>query len=492
MSRIWAGLLGILFCGVAVSAQQSTEPAATPTSKPTSADYSQEPFVIESYVTTARYESDGTGERDLLVRIRVQSDAGVQQLGELVFGFNSANEQMDVRTVRVRKADGTIVNAGPEAVKEMTASVERDAPVYTDYKEKHITVPGLHTGETLEYEIGTRLVTPLAPNEFWYEHNFLEGAIVLDERLEVNVPAAREVNLQAPDFPYGKTEANGREIYRWQRATLVHPSEEEQAKTKSKKADTKRPAVQVTTFKSWEDVARWYARLEQGRTEPTPEIRAKTQELIQGRASELDKIQALYDYVSKNIRYVSLSFGLGRYQPHSAAEVFKNQYGDCKDKHTLLAAMLEAANIRSDAVLIPFKRKLDISMPSPSQFDHVITAVPIDDGLVWMDSTAEVAPFRLLSASLRNKSALLVPATGTGKIVETPEHPPFQSSQYVEIEGQVSALGKLTAKLRYILRGDNEFALRVVFRRTPQNQWKELGQTIAQLDGLRGEVTAVK
>jgi Flp pilus assembly protein TadD/transglutaminase-like putative cysteine protease len=498
MIRFWAGLLAVSCWAFQVSAQEPSAPGASPPAatasveKPASADYSQEPFVIESYVTTARYESDGTGERHLNVRIRVQSDAGVQQLGELVFGYNSANEQMDVRTIRVRKADGSGVNAGPEAVKEMTATVARDAPVYTDYKEKHITVPALRPGDTLEYEIVTRLATPLAPNEFWYEHNFLQGMIVLDERLEVNVPAGRAVKLESPDFAYEETEANGRQIYRWKRATLTRPSEEEQEKAKSKKGESKRPDVQLTTFESWGNVARWYAKLEQGRTEPTPEIRAKTQELIQNRATELEKIQALYDYVSRNIRYVSLSFGLGRYQPHSAEEVFANQYGDCKDKHTLLAAMLQAADIPSDAVLIPFTRKLDLDLPSPLQFDHVITAVPIGKDLIWMDSTAEVAPFRLLSASLRNKSALLVSAEGAGKIVETPEDPPFQSSQFVEIEGRVSDLGKLTAKMRYLVRGDNEYVLRVAFRRTPQTQWKELGQTVVQLDGLRGTVTAVK
>ena len=56
----------------------------------------------------------------------------------------------------VHKADGTSVTAGPDAVKEMTAPVARDAPVYTDYKEKHITVPSLRPGETLEYKIVTR------------------------------------------------------------------------------------------------------------------------------------------------------------------------------------------------------------------------------------------------------------------------------------------------------------------------------------------------
>ena len=66
----------------------------------------------------------------------------------------------------------------------------------------------------------------------------------------------------------------------------------------------------------------------------------------------------------------------------------------------------------------------------------MITAVPLGDELIWMDSTAEVAPFRLLSPPLRNKSALLVPPDGAGKIVETPADPPFLSTQHVEIDGR--------------------------------------------------------
>ncbi len=518
-------LLGSALNCSTLKAQQPTVPSAPSQSaaaaqKPAAGGYSQEAFVVEKYSTTARFENDGTSERDLSVRIRVQSDAGVQQFGELVFGFNSGNEQMEVRSVSVHKPDGSVVNADPGAVKEMTAPVERDAPMYTDYKEKHITVPSLHAGDTLEYEIVTRLVTPLAPGEFWFEHNFLEGAIVLEESLEINVPKDRALTVKSSEFAlvngkqernielrqsdeakdlgdshggsFSKEEAGDRAIYRWKRASLTRPSEDEAAKKKSQRPGPKSPDVQLTTFKSWREVAEWYAKLEQGRTEPNAEIRTKALELVRGRATELEKTQALYDYVSKNIRYVSLSFGLGRYQPHSAAEVFANQYGDCKDKHTLLAAMLEAAGIQADAVLIPFSRKLDTSVPSPSQFDHVITAVPNGDELTWMDSTAEVAPFRLLSSALRDKAALLVPPDGAGKIVETPVDPPFLSTQRVEIEAQVSDLGKLSAKLRYYIRGDNELALRVAFRRTPQNQWKELGQTIAALDGIHGDITAVK
>ena len=500
MTRLYtAAFCALLFSSLAAAQQsnstQNASPAATKTApqKSSPADYSQEPFVIEQYHTTARFEDDGTSERDLAVRIRVQSDAGVQQLGELVFGYNSANEVMDVRFVRVKKKDGSVVTATADAVKDMTASVARDAPEYTDYKEKHVTVPSLHAGDTIEYEIATRTVTALAPGNFWFDYAFVKDAIVLDERLDVNVPAGRVHKfITAPKIEQATDFTGDREIHHWLHANLTRPSESEKAKKKSQPPAEPTPDVQFTTFTSWAQVAEWYANLEKGRTEPTPEIRAKTQELIQGRATELEKIAALYDYVAKNIRYVSLSFGLGRYQPHSAADVFKNQYGDCKDKHTLLASMLQAAGIPSEAVLISFSHKINPDVPSPSQFDHMITAVPVGDELIWMDSTAEVAPFRLLSPPLRNKSALLVEPDGVGKIVQTPMDPPFLSTQHVEIEARVNDLGKLTATLRYFLRGDNEYALRVAFRRTPETQWKELGQTIAALDGIKGEITNVK
>ena len=117
--------------------------------------------------------------------------------------------------------------------------------------------------------------------------------------------------------------------------------------------------------------------------------------------------------MAKNFRYVSLSLGVGRYQPHAASDVLHDQYGDCKDKHTLLASLLEAEGLHASSVLINSSRKLDPDVPSPSQFDHVITMLPMGKGNdkeeVWMDTTSEVAPFRLLAYTLRKKQALVIP-----------------------------------------------------------------------------------
>jgi len=333
--------------GAKVSDSKPPEPAASKTEMPKH-DYSQEAFVVEQYRSSYRFESDGTGRRETVARIKVQSEAGVQQWGQIQIGYNSANERVEIAYVRVVKGDGSIVKAGDDAVQDLTAPVEREAPVYTDYRQKHIPVPGLRPGEALEYDMVTMIHTPLAAGQFWADYDFDKNNIMLNEELEVDVPSDRPVKLKnKPGMDPKISEANGRRIYHWTNSHLEREDDEknkdknkDKKKKKKKKSDEERPDVQLTTFVSWEQIGRWYASLDKDRRAPSPEVRTKAEELTKGLDTELDKVQALYDFVAKNFRYVSLSLGLGRYQPHAAGDVLHNQYGDCKDKHTLLASML--------------------------------------------------------------------------------------------------------------------------------------------------------
>jgi tetratricopeptide (TPR) repeat protein/transglutaminase-like putative cysteine protease len=474
-------------------------------------NYSREPYVIEHYDTTARFENDGTGERDLSVRVRVQSEEGAQQFREIVFGYNSANEKAEVRSLTVRKHGASTANVRTaEAVKEMPSAAVRDAPAYSEYKDVHVSVPSLQAGDVLEYQIATQVVTPFAPGEFWFQYSFLRDAIVLDERLELSLPQNRPFSIKSPgfyqiagkesrparsgsldsrDFVFTRSAENGRTLFGWKRANLTHPSQEEQQAAKDQRATP--PDLQPTSFQNWNAVARWYTHLQEKNSGPSSEITAKTRELIKGATTDLEKMRALYAYMSKNIRSVNLSLDLGGLQPLPPQSVLANGYGDALDKQALLLAMLRAAGIPADAVLISAGRRLDADLPSPAQFDRDLTIVPQNGKIIWMDSTAEVAPFRFLPASLRSKPALLVSADGAGKLVETPADPPFPSTQQVELECKLSELGKLSGTIHYSLRGDTEFLLRTAFRRAPGAEWNQLAQTILTLDGLRGEVARV-
>ncbi len=460
---------------------------------PAPVDHSQESYVVEKLRASYRFENDGTGRREVHARIKVQSEAGVEQWGQLVVGYNSANERVEIPYVRVLKLDGSTVTAPADSVQDLSIPLERDAPVYTDYRQKHITVPGLRPGEELEYEYVTVTHTPLAPGQFWMEHDFAKSGTVLDEQLELNVPKDRTIKLKTKPGDDPKiTEEDGRRIYRW---TSSHIDKDENDKKKDKEKEKKAskepepPAVQMTTFSSWEELGRWYARLEKERRQPTAEIRAKAADLTKGKKTDLDKIQALYDYVGPNFRYISLSFGVGRFQPHAAADVLHNEYGDCKDKHTLLASLLEASGYHVSSVLINSGRKLDADIPSPSQFDHVFTQVPLGKEEIWMDSTTEVAPFRLLSPVLRKKQALIIPQEGTPHLEETPADPPMVNRQFSEIDGKVNEFGKMEAHVRYEMRGDTELYMRMLFRHVPRNKWTEWVKQMNVYSGLSGDVS---
>src|SRR6202453_201047 len=396
--------------------------------------------------------------------------------------------------VRVIQPDGSIVKAGDDAIQDLTAPLEQQAPVYTDYHFKHITVPGLRPGDTLEYDIATVIDTALAPGQFWADYNFDKNNIELDEEVNLDVPSARPVILKnKPGFDPKISEANGRRLYHWTSSHLVREdadNDTDKDKKKKKQPEEDRPDIQLTSFVSWQQVGLWYAALEKDRRVPSPEVRAKAEELTKGLNTDLDKVQALYDFVALNFRYVSLSLGLGRYQPHASSDVLHNQYGDCKDKHTLLTSLLEAEGFHASSVLINSSRDLDPDVPSPSQFDHVITMLPLNGQEVWMDTTSEVAPFRLLAYTLRKKQALVIPASGSPHLEQTPADTPMPDSEVGEIDASINAIGKFEAHVHYTFRGDEELMLRSIFRRVPQEQWQRVVENVNSSVG--GDITNLK
>jgi hypothetical protein len=134
------------------------------------------------------------------------------------------------------------VSTPVEAVQDLSAPVQRIAPIYTDFRQKHVTVQSLRPGDVLEFKVVTTVQTPLAPGQFWSQYQFEEAAVVLDEQFELDVPAGRSVTLKLrPGFETTPQERAGRTLYRWTRSQLKGSSErqaefEQQQKQKPKAA----------------------------------------------------------------------------------------------------------------------------------------------------------------------------------------------------------------------------------------------------------------
>ena len=135
----------------------------------------EEAAIFERILNRVRFENDGTEVSETEAVVRIQSQAGVEEFGQLVFGYSSATEKLEVEYVRVRKPDGQVVVTPESTAQDFAPDVLKEAPMYSDYRQRHISVAALQPGDTLEYRTVTRVLTPLAAGNFWYEYTFPKG-----------------------------------------------------------------------------------------------------------------------------------------------------------------------------------------------------------------------------------------------------------------------------------------------------------------------------
>ncbi len=452
-------------------------------------NHENEAAIFERILNHVRFENDGTSVEETEAVVRIQSEAGVKEFGQLVFGYSSATEKLDIEYVRVKKPDGQVVVTPDSTAQDFAPDVLKEAPMYSDYRQRHISVAALRPGDTLEYRTVTRTVTPLAAGNFWYEHSFPKGVVVNEDRLEIDVPKTRDVKLKTPKHAPEIQEKGDRRLYTW----VVKGIEADRDKDKDDDADDESgPDVQLTTFTDWKQIAQWYARLQGERMTVDDKVRKEAEDLTKGASTPEEKARRLYNYVALNLRYVSISLGVGRYQPHSASDILQSGYGDCKDKHTLLSAMLKAVGIQSYPVMIHSSRKLDQDVPSPAQFDHVITLARVSERLTWLDATQEVTPYGLLLYQLRNKEAVVASEDSEGGLRRTPADSPLKTFVHFVLNGKFTEYGALDATLEFTAQGDRDWPMRAGFRNVPQAQWEEFAKILSANWGLPGDVNDIQ
>jgi tetratricopeptide (TPR) repeat protein len=470
--------------------------------------YSAEPFVILHANTIIDMKADGTGEQTETMVVAVQSEAAARQFSVVSTFYAKQSQHAEFVYVRVRHLDGTTVETPLSDVQDQAAPVTQQAPFYSDLMIKQVPVKGLRVGDTLEWQTHNIRTAAEAPGQFWGAENFLREAVIEDQTVELRVPAGLKLTIWTKPEPRAKlaeSDADGRHIYRWSWKQLdATTGADAEALKKAKESQPLSPAEQQdatdgplpdfawTTFPSWESVGAWYRSLEGDRMKPDDTIRAKVAEITAGKTTQEEKVRAVYAWVSGQIRYVGVALGIGRYQPHTAAAVLDNQYGDCKDKHTLLAAMLLALGLQPDAVLVGPGIRFNHAVPSPASFNHLITRVAVDGKDVWLDSTSEVADYRVLLAVVRDKDGLVVPQTGPAAIAHTPADLPFKQESTFMVAGALDGALASNSTITITHHDDMEVLLRAGLRQVSPSKYEELVEALMAGYGFGGKVSEVE
>lgn len=398
-------------------------------------------------------------EENLEIDIRSITDARVRYSNRTQVLTQRGAEEHDVASVfyapgvTIRDLRGSVTPPSGKRVEVKKQQMFDGAAfasyeLYSDSRHRSLRFPGIVPGAIVEhaYELEVR-------NLFYLPHRFhlQEGVPARLRTLTVRAPSSFPIRLPVigGSPQHTREEREGVTTHRWQvrdvptlTRELGMPPENDVVPRiliapKEILWDT-RPI----DASHWDGIAGFYWDLARERMVPTPDVAQKAKDLTADIHEPMEKVRRLYEFVQGKVNYVAISLGIGGWQPHANGDVLRLLYGDCKDKATLLIAMLKAVGLNGFPVLILTRDEGLFERDNPSlTFNHAIAAIPMEAGYLFMDPTSEVAPFGDLPWQDQGVPVLVVKEDGRGDLAETPLMPPERNRRHLAITGAVGPTG---------------------------------------------------
>jgi hypothetical protein len=498
--------LSFLFAGVLFSSSQAQQapqkPADKKPEKAAQPEKSENPYQIELLETKHRFEANGDSRKEVHTRVHINNELGVRQFARLNFDYNRSFESVEIPLVHITHASGGTADILPSAITDNPNPAVVNAPAYQEVRLKSVRILGLEPGDTLEYRVITTTTHhPLAP-DFWLDHSFDRTGVVSQEIFELDLPASRQVQIHInPATPSTSNTKSGegkeaRVVYRWEHFTSVQDSSD-------KDSSPKDSDVLLTTFATWALLSEKLDAKLRPSSSADPEVEAKARELTSSAKRYEDELEAIYDFVSQRINTVDLPLGATKFSVRAPGEILSSGTANQEDKYVLFSALAATVGISTNALLTGAPVSTESQVPTPSPFTHLLIGSFQYERSFWLDPSVEVAPFGMIPSNLRGNPSLSIEnwtkllSNAPLRIHVTPcwqkveSSLPFRASQIVGLDASLDTDGKLTSKVHYSLRGDNELLLREAFHKTPKGGWKELAQLLSLSDGFRGQVTSV-
>jgi transglutaminase-like putative cysteine protease len=447
------GLKALLIVAALIGAQAFLLSAAQ-ASKP-----NEEPFaLIERQRITETIEPNGTVIEVTEMTTLINSQLAVDSESQADLPYNSTFANLEVLEAYTITPQGQKIPVAANAIRTVDEDNSKGAAMFSDQKSKIIIFPKVTPGSRTYYKTRLTTHTPLMPGFFATRISFSPQTVLHDFDYSLTYPEgmALYTDVRGP-IKVTETLSNGKRTANYQYQNRVHENKESHQISYVDFA----PAIIISTYPSYAAFAKDYEDRIKGKAAVTPEVQKLANEITKGIPNSKPKEQArsLYNWVTRNIRYVAIYLGDGGIIPHDADSIIRNRYGDCKDHNTLLIALLTAKGIEASSALINQGGAYSLpKYPVIGPFNHVITYLPQWD--LYVDSTAEMAPFGVLPSEQIDKPTLL---TALQKVGRTPKPKAELNQTITKTVLQVNPNGEIKGKSHTRYVGDAEIAARYKF-----------------------------
>lgn len=389
-------------------------------------------YILDELVV--RLHPDGTKGQYTHWIIEILDEKAIREFDVMSLLSNPGEDALKVLTARVIHPDGRIDEA----------RIPPDGGATIDF-------PPLSIGDIVDLEYRTEeLRQGFFGDYFGIRFFFAAEYPMVRSRMVLLAPASRKLHLHerngAPRPTVGPGRTPDEKAYVWEvrdaKRVEIEPGMPPLAEVV--------PTAEVASFAGWKEFGAWYWSMIKEQWDVDEAIRSRVRELTKGLEEPMDRVRAIYNFVSQKIPYQAWTFGVHGFQPYRVSQVLRRGFGDCKDKANLICVMLGEVGIKARPALIRAEEphgQDDLSSPMMEHFNHCITLVTLADGReLWIDGTATLHPVDTLPEMDRGATVLVIEEDG-GRVAEVPWGTADENRRTVRARVTIEAEGAAEAEV---------------------------------------------
>ena len=391
----------------------------------------------ERWIYSVKVNADGSSVKTEEVTYLARTQYVVESVSQADISYNSSKEKVKVLEAYTITPEGKRIPVAKNAIRTVEEDISGAAAEFSDTKHLIIIFPNVTVGSRTYYKARTVTSASLFKRYaagFSFSPNHEYGHFEFNLVHPVGMYLQTEIDRVQGGRVEGGPKHEVRYQYTYQSKSKVFPKP-----IRSVAYQDFAPSIRVSSYESHNEFARIYEEETKGMAAVTPTVRKLADQITQGITDPKEQARALYNWVSREIRYVAIFLNDGGFIPHYADSIIRNRYGDCKDNNTLLIALLAAKGIEASSALVNASDSYTLPrLVTLGTFDHMITYLPRWD--MYVDATQEFAPFGVLDFNAQDKPTLI---TALGKIGHTPQPNADQEKVVTRVDLKMGLDGRI-------------------------------------------------
>jgi hypothetical protein len=415
--------------------------------------------ILEEKVKT---EIEKNGKINTLkeVKIFILNKRGREKFGNLFQKYNEKTEKIEILEVYTEDQKGVRYKPSKKGISDLSAAETFLAPQYSNLKTKTVVFSKVDPGNILYYKSLLKSKKPKKDKYFFGREIFGRDEPILHKEFILKFPKVFSIKTKVigEEIKYRRREEEDFVIYEFYADTLERIKRE----TGMVPLITLAPRVYFSNFSSWDEVAEFLWNKFKGSQKNGKKLK-KELNFLKG---EGDTLKALYNFITKSVKDIPLTLGETGYEPTDVVKIFKNRYGDSKDKSALLITLLDICGIEAFPAYVSYTEIVK-DIPSPSYFDCILVAVPEGDGYIFLDTRFPERPYFsmkirsilssynggfYLPSGIPGREAFIVKG-GRGEFYKIPLPSPSDYSSETVLNAEIKGDGTLEGSFDAILKG---------------------------------------